>query len=462
MLLHDSYFHYSNRSINNSHTETIIVSYSPLFHSTFTLIISIFGLLINLICWIKIVLILSQYQQRKLRKSQEQSQDSRHVLSHKKYRFLLILTTNDFLLCLSSIISCLDEKYFYQSFLGRHHLCAVHIFMWKFTLHFIPLLTIAVLCRYHYLINKTFQIQRINLSTFKQLLCSDLNILIAFVLAVAWSIDGIWLWGVADIKDYFKPPSSSTSVIESIPKNQTVINDYYFNESLEYVNRTLRKEFEENDNRFQMFLSEQNTICYFLTNSNYEFSVRLIHLIEADFFLLFILHLIGLCLEITLLIRLCCCIIMRKVTSAFNHERQLCLYILYIFILMTLTSLPFYFYRIGGIIFDTQANTGSNDFNIGRTFSQILLIGICFKPLLIFILFFPPPIIFYLKCYCKCYSPTTNDSLDHNEEIVSFMDTKQQQQQQLSSVEYHQYLLLRQSSRDEKFHPKSRTDSNPV
>src|SRR5689334_2199272 len=113
MLLHDSYFHSSNQSINKSHHGTLVVSYSPLFHSTFTLIISIFGLLFNLICCIKIFLILYQHRQQKSNHIEEQSHETKHVLSHNKYRFLLILTSNDTLLCLSSIISCLDEKYFY-------------------------------------------------------------------------------------------------------------------------------------------------------------------------------------------------------------------------------------------------------------------------------------------------------------------------------------------------------------
>ena len=267
------------------------MAYSPLFHSTFTLIISIFGLIFNVICFIKIRFIIDQYRQRKLKKTQ-QPQDSIHVLSHNKYRFLLILTSNDFLLCLSSIISCLDEKFFFQSYLARHDLCAAHILIWKFTLHFIPLLTIVILCRYHYILNKAFQVRSSNLSTLNQLLCTDLSILIAFVLALAWSVDGLWLWGVANIKDYI----TSSSNDETSYRNETI--DTIKTSAINSINRTLLDlnvpsigTVERDDD--SLYLPEQKTICYLQTNHNYDFSLRLVHLIQADFLLLFSLHLIG-------------------------------------------------------------------------------------------------------------------------------------------------------------------------
>jgi cbb3-type cytochrome oxidase subunit 3 len=281
MLLHDSYFHPFNKSINTTHYDTITIAYSPLFHSTLTLIISIFGLIFNLICSIKIWFIIYQYKERKLNRN-SQSEDSIHILSHHKYRFLLILTSNDFLLCLSSIISCLDEKYFYQSFLARHHLCAAQILIWKFTLHFIPLLIIVILCRYHSIIKKNFQINFSNLSTLNQLLCTDLCILISFVLALAWSVDGLWLWGIANIKDYIM---LSSSVDENTYQNET--NQIIKNS----LNSSLIKSDEENDDR--LYLPEQKLICYLQTNHNFNFTVRLVHLIQADFLLLFSLHLIG-------------------------------------------------------------------------------------------------------------------------------------------------------------------------
>ncbi|CAF0894040.1 unnamed protein product [Adineta ricciae] len=445
MLLHDSYFHASNRSISKNYYGTVVVSYSPLFHSTFTLIISILGLFFNLICSIKTCLVLYQYRQWKLNKSSGDSQRSKHVLAHTKYRFLFVLTSSDVLLSLSSIISCLDEKYFYQAFLSRHHLCAAHILIWKFTLHFTPLLTIAILCRYHYVLNKTFQVQTPNVSTLKQLLCSDLNVLIAFVLAVAWSVDGLWLWGVANINNYIK--SSAMSTTEYMQLNETLLNGT--------MNRGTEGKIDEID----LFLPEQTTICYFLTNHNFEFSVRLIHLIQADFLLLFFLHSFGLLLEIILHIRLCCCMFIKKVTSAVQHERQLCLYILHMFMLITITSLPFYFYRIRGFIFDTSANSMANDINISRTFAQILLVGICIKPSLVLILFCPSSILFYLK-YCSLCFSTNNHLLEQDEENKSLTNICQlnvQRQQQ-----HYRYSLHGRSTETGKHYKKSRTDSNPV
>ncbi|CAF0827828.1 unnamed protein product [Adineta steineri] len=461
MLLHDSYFHSSNKSINTTHYGTIVVAYSPLFHSTFTLIISIFGVIFNFICCIKLWFILYQYKQRKLNNTHEQ--EFIHVLAHNKYRFLIALTSNDCLLCLSSIISCLDEKYFFQALLARHHLCAAHILLWKFTLHFIPLLTIGILCRYHYILNKAFQVRSSNLSTLNQLLCTDLNILIAFVLALAWSVDGLWLWGVANIKDFIKPPLQSSvehtysnGTMENLVTSST--NNSVINTTLLHLNRT---RIENNDG---LFLSEQTRICYLQTNHNFEFSLRLIHLIEADFLLLFAFHLSGFVLEICLHIRLCCCIIIKKVTLAFNHERQLCIYILYIFIVITLTSLPFYLYRTLEIIFDAQLASVNNDLVNSRTFAQILLIGSCFKPVLVFILFFPSSILFYLKCYLKCYSPANIGLSEQHEDLLPSSTDPNQEQQRLpnSRSQHHRFSLFTHSSQDLRFSPKVRTHSNPA
>jgi hypothetical protein len=226
----------------------------------------------------KIWWIIYQHRERKLSQI-EQSEQSSHILSHNKYRFLFILTSNDILLCFSSIISCLDEKYFFQSFLARHHLCAAQVLIWKFALHFIPLLIIVILCRYHYILKKDFQF---NLSTLTQLLCTDLSILIPFVLALAWSVDGLWLWGVANMKD-FVDLSSATSNEENDFINETTASSMI-------INLTSSSNEQNHD---KLYLPEQETICYFQTNHNMNFTVRLVHLIQADFILLFSLHLIG-------------------------------------------------------------------------------------------------------------------------------------------------------------------------
>ncbi|CAF0732935.1 unnamed protein product [Rotaria sordida] len=465
MLLHDSYFLSSNATINKTY-DTVTIAYSPLFHSRFTLIISIFGFFFNLICCIKIWFIIYQYQKRKLNRiQQKQSQESIHILSHKKYRFLFILTSNDILLCFSSIISCLDEQYFFQSFLARHHLCSAHILLWKFTLHFVPLLIIVILCRYHYILSKEFQVKSSHLSTLKQLLCTDLSILIPFVLALAWSVDGLWLWGVANIKDYIVPPSSS--MIENQYGNETKNITIYNSMNKTNINMTsidsnllsIKSEDPYDNNHYLM---EQKKICYLQTNHNFNFTVRLVHLIQADFLLLFSLHLTALVLETVLHIRLCCCIITRKVTSSFTHERQICIYILYIFTTVTLTSIPFYCYRAIEIIFDTQLISINNEIMNSRIFSQILLFGTCFKPLLFFILFCPSSILFKLKCYSTCYSSENFQIMEQNKQILSPSNNqiRLSQRQPIISSRHHRYSLFMGSSCYPKFHSKLRTQSN--
>lgn len=273
MLLHDPIFHTTTRPLNSTHEDVITVAYSPLFHSTLTLFLSIFGLFFNLICCIKIWLIIRQYHERKSHRIVAFNQTI-HILSHDKYRFLLILASNDVLLCLSSIISCLDEKYFFQSFLARHHLCAAQVLIWKFALHFIPLLIISILCRYHYILKKNFQIKLSNLSTLTQFLCTDISIWIPFVLALAWSVDGLWLWGEANITDFIvrSPPISN-----ELNPNETT--------TMMIISEDVKDQ--------KYYLPEQEIICYFQTNHNLKFTARLVHLIQADFLLLFSLHLIS-------------------------------------------------------------------------------------------------------------------------------------------------------------------------
>ena len=292
MLLHDSSFHSSNRTINNISGRTITVAFSPLFHSTLTLWISILGVCFNLICTAKIGSILYQCRKHKLNKHLDSS-TSNHVLSHNRYRYLLISTSNDFLLCLSAVISCLDEKYFFQAFLARHDLCAAHILVWKFALHFIPLLLIFILFRYHFILYREFRMKYSHSSTLSQLLCGDLSILIPFVLALAWSVDGLWLWGVANMKDFVAPASPVEETRHPNASMQMLGNVSWTNitTSLAHVNQSLAKSKDSNDEG--LYLPAQKTICYLQTNHNFQFTVRLVHLIQADFLLLFSLHLIG-------------------------------------------------------------------------------------------------------------------------------------------------------------------------
>jgi hypothetical protein len=284
MLLHDSFFYSSNQSINKTHYASIIRAHSPLFHSTLTLIISTFGACSNFICIIYLCFIISQYKQIKLKNHKPEQQKSTHILSHKKYRYFVILTSNDFLLCLSSIISCIDEKYYSQSLIPHYHLCSFHILIWKFTLHFTPLLTIFILLRYHYISNKKFLSKYFNTGTLNQLFCTDLCTLIPFVLALSWSVDGLWLWGETNIKNFVTP----TMIVHE--QNQT-------NEVLS--TSSMNKNFDQSNNKFEKYsndkfsLPKQQLICHFQTNDNLDFTARLLYLIQADFVLLFFLHFIG-------------------------------------------------------------------------------------------------------------------------------------------------------------------------
>ena len=463
MLLHDSSFHSSNRTINNISGRTVTVAFSPLFHSTLTLWISVLGVCFNLICTVKIGSILYQCRQQKQNKHQRPPV-AKHVLSHNRYRYLLILTSNDFLLCLSAVISCLDEKYFFQAFLARHDLCAAHVLVWKFTLHFLPLLIVFMLCRYHFILYREFQVKYSHSSTLSQLLCSDLSILIPFVLALAWSVDGLWLWGVANMKDFVAP----SPIDETKHSNLTM--------GLAHLNQSLAKSKESNEEG--LYLPAQKTICYLQTNHNFQFTVRLVHLIQADFLLLFSLHLIGknvaklfshqrlgfsplgLLLELALHVRLCCCFMVKKVSSTFAHERQLCIYILYIFISLTLTSLPFYCCRTIEIVFDTQLSSFTNEFLNSRTFAQLLLFGASLKPILSLILFSPSSMLFRVKFSSNGHveedSGVLSSSSQHSRAISQSQQTKT-----TASMHQRQSMQVRFTFHP-KFHSHLRTQSQPI
>ena len=137
-----------------------------------------------------------------------------------------------------------------------------------------------------------------------------------------------------------------------------------------------------------------------------------------------------------------------RLTTAFNQERQLCIYILYTFMFITLTSLPFYFSRTIEILFDTQL-TSIN----GQTFAQLLLLGCSFKPLFFLLLFFPSSVLFKSKCYFKCYSPVNIEILEQDEEINSSSNER------ISTSKRHCYTFSMQSRYSRK---SSRAQSNPM
>ncbi|CAF3295424.1 unnamed protein product [Rotaria socialis] len=446
MLLHDSFFFIIQRRINETFFSPITIAHSPLFHSTLTLLINIFGACSNIICILYLSSIISQYKQRKSSVNKiEQQKQSVHVLSHKKYRFLLILTSNDFFLCLSAIISCLDEKYYFQALVARFHLCSLHNLLWKFTLHFIPLLTIFILLRYHYILNKRFPTKTFTTTTLDQLLLTDLCILIPFVIALAWSVDGLWLWGEANIQNFVIPTAINNEINQTKESFSTSPMNKIFHQSY----GKLEGYYNNND-----YLPEQQIICYLQTNNNLSFTARLIYLIEADYLLLFSLHFMGLILEICLHIRLSCCLTARKISPSFLREQQLSLYILYIFTCLTLTSLPFYLYRTIEIIFDSITLSYLNSMINSRTLAQVILSGISCKPVLYFIIFSPSKFLFKFKCY-------TTIKIENINQLQNILLIKNQQDKYGQRAPHERYSL-RFTTLYPKVHAKFRSLSHPA
>ncbi|CAF2968698.1 unnamed protein product, partial [Rotaria sp. Silwood2] len=158
-------------------------------------------------------------------------------------------------------------------------------------------------------------------------------------------------------------------------------------------------------------------------------------------------------LEISLHIRLSCCLIARKISSSFLREQQLSLYMLYIFSCLTITSLPFYFYRTIEIIFDSLLSSYSNDMINSRTLAQIILSGISFKPILYLILLFPSKILFKFKCYTTVKIESINQL-----NSVFLISHKKQDEKHLNRDRYS----LKLSSFYPKIHIKFRSLSNPL
>ncbi|CAF5095907.1 unnamed protein product, partial [Rotaria sp. Silwood1] len=161
-------------------------------------------------------------------------------------------------------------------------------------------------------------------------------------------------------------------------------------------------------------------------------------------------------LEILLHIRLSCCLIASKMSTTFLREQQLSLYILYIFACLTITSLPFYFYRTIDIIFDSFLLTYSNDMINSRTLAQIILSGISFKPILYLILLFPSKILFKYKCYTTVKIESINQLNN-----VFLINNKKHEEKNLKNLNHERYSL-KLSSIYPKIHIKFRSLSNPL
>lgn len=98
-----------------------------------------------------------------------------------------------------------------------------------------------------------------------------------------------------------------------------------------------------------------------------------------------------------------------------------------------------------------------------RTFAQILLFGICFKPLLFFILFFPTFSLFKLKCYLTCYSPANLQIIQQSEQILPISHTENyiHREKEVQPPRQHRYSLFLQPSYHPKMNTKPRTRSSP-
>lgn len=265
MLLHDSFFIPIDRSINGTIIQSTIISHSPVFYSTWTLMISIIGCLSNLFCLIKLISISIRRRRRRHRNSSSIEIQSNHLVQYRHNSFLLILVINTFGLAILSLISSFDERFFHQSLLARFHLCSVSASLWKFILHLLPLLTIFILLHYHYQSHKQFSSENHFRTTFDQLLSTQLCIIIPCILALAWSIDGLWIWGKMDIDDIVRANQRNTSM--TMPSEQVD-----------------EKTFEQ---------SKQWSICYLQINDDLRLTNLLLALIRMDYILLFCLQLIG-------------------------------------------------------------------------------------------------------------------------------------------------------------------------
>lgn len=392
MLLHDSFFIPIDQSINGTIIQSTIVSHSPVFYSIWTLTISIIGCLSNLFCLIKLISIRLYH-----RNSSSIEIPSNHWTHERNNSFLLILVVNTFGLAILSLISSFDERFFHQSLLARFHLCSVSTSLWKFILHLLPLLTIFILLHYHYQSYKQFSSDNRFRTTFDQFLSTELCIIIPCILALAWSIDGLWLWGQMNIDDIVRANQKNTSTTTTMASEQVD-----------------EKTFEK---------LKQLSICYLQINDDLRLTNLLLNLIHMDYILLLCLQFIGkkriflfrwipksnlykgFLLEISLQIRLCrfCSMSNSVNNSSLIYDQQMAFYMVYVLFYMTITSLPFYFFRCSEILFDSQFSFYHHELINSSTFAEVLLSGMFVQPVLYAILFFPSKFLF---CRRNCVNGT--------------------------------------------------------
>ena len=254
MILHDSFFFSINETINETVLYSTMISHSPVFHSRTTLIISLFGCLSNTICFLKLTLM-------------HRPPSRNRLLNDTKHKFLVVLIGNTLSLSILSLISVIDQRFFHQNLIARYHLCSLSIFLWKFTLHLLPLLTIFILLYYHYQCYERFRCHHYNTTIGNQLLSPPLSIILPYILAFTWSIDVLWLWGEKNMKEFIQKIFFDDQTTDSI------------------VLRELQQK--------SLQQLKQPKICYLQTNDDMKFTSRLLFFVQLDYGLLFTLHLIG-------------------------------------------------------------------------------------------------------------------------------------------------------------------------
>ena len=131
---------------------------------------------------------------------------------------------------------------------------------------------------------------------------------------------------------------------------------------------------------------------------------------------------LGFLLEIFLHIRLTCCLTARSITPIFLREQQLSLDVLYIFLCLTVTALPFYIYRSMEVLFESIIVFNQSDIINSRMLAQLILLGICFKPFLYILLLCPSNILFKFKCYTSIHIDRSTLLLS-NEQQKSLIET---------------------------------------
>ena len=107
--------------------------------------------------------------------------------------------------------------------------------------------------------------------------------------------------------------------------------------------------------------------------------------------------------------------------------------------ILTLTSLPFYFHCTIEILFDAQFTSTNNNIINSRTFAQMLLFGTGFNPFLAFILFFPSSLLFEWKCYSTPYSQERISINERGEQRLTFLNKRNRINQRQSKTHIQHY-----------------------